>query len=233
MTDIATVTVPKRRGRPRKRPTEQTVEAAAFEPSPQPTGLSAAPAPAPSAPEAAPPPPPEREEMRAAESRTVEMRADDPRAEAERIAAEWFGHLDSLGPHKDKYYVDPAKFPDGWMYEWRMHSVLGKEDPQYQVYLQRSRFRFVPAKRHPELVPSGANPDSAIIIDGMALMERPQTITDFQKARDKRDAMAPIDNIRAKMAGVPQGQFPRDADPRTAPQIKTEFRPPELAAAKA
>ncbi len=221
------------RGRPRKLAAQQAAPAS-------PAGLSAAPAAeAPQAAVALPPvqggalaapAAPQREEVRPADPRAEDIRAEDPRAEAERLAAEWFGHLDSLGPQKDRYYVDPTKIPDGWSYEWRTYTVVGKENPQYQVQLQRAGWRTVPAKRHPELMPKGYDPDGAILIDGMMLMERPKAITDFQRDRDRRDANAPIENIRAKMAGAPQGQFPRDADPRTAPKINTVFAAPDTAA---
>ncbi len=223
------------RGRPRKLPGASETTTAPQTTAP--AGLSAVPAaslqPEPviaAAPALAAEP--IREEPRAPETR-ADLRADDPRAEAERIAAEWFGHLDSLGPHKDKYYVDPTKMPDGWSYEWRTYTVVGKENPQYQVQLQRASWRPVPARRHPELMPRDYDPNSSILIDGMMLMERPKAITDFQKARDHRDANAPIENIRAKLSGVPQGQFPRDADPRTAPVIKTGYQAPDIAAVKA
>ena len=227
----ATPAKPKR-GRPRKLPNTDPPPVAAAAPA----GLSAAPSPpAPIMAETAAPPPvadPQRDEPRMADVRP-DVRGEDPRAEAERVAAEWFGHLDSLGPHKDKYYVDPTKIPDAWSYEWRAFTVVGKENPQYQMTLQRGRWRPVPAKRHPELVPSGYDPEGAILIDGMMLMERPKVITDYQKARDHRDALAPIENIRAKLSGAPANQFPRDADPRTAPNIKTAYRAPDIVAGKA
>lgn len=216
------------RGRPRKLPTQQEGGVPAVAEVPAATaGLSATPVVAPASTEA-PQPEGQREEPRAADVRT-DMRAEDPRAEAERIAAEWFGHLDSLGPHKDKYYVDPTKIPDGWSYEWRTYTVVGKENPQYQVQLQRAGWRAVPTSRHPELMPKGWT-DGVILIDGMMLMERPKQITDFQKERDRRDANAPIENIRAKLAGAPQGHFPRTADARTAPRLDTAFAPPDATA---
>lgn len=224
--------VKRRPGRPRKLP---QAEAAAPAPAPAPAaeaapaGLSAAPVSAPDRLGLAPPQAEAlREDPRAADVR-ADLRAEDPRAEAERIAAEWFGHLDSLGPHKDKYYVDPTKIPDGWSYEWRTYTVVGKENPQYQVQMQRAGWRPVPTKRHPELMPKDWA-EGVILIDGMMLMERPKAITDFQRERDKREANAPIENIRAKLSGVPQGHFPRDADPRTAPQVKVAYQAPDIPA---
>jgi hypothetical protein len=224
------------RGRPRKLTAQQAAPAA-------PAGLSAAPAAEAPQASAVPPPvqgealaapaAPQREEVRAADPRAEDIRAEDPRAEAERLAAEWFGHLDSLGPQKDRYYVDPTKIPDSWSYEWRTYTVVGKENPQYMVQLQRAGWRPVPVRRHPELMPAGYDGSAAILIDGMMLMERPKMITDHQKERDRREAVAPIENIRAKLAGAPQGQFPRDADARTAPKVSTVYTAPDIAAQKA
>lgn len=221
------------RGRPRKLPMTEGAPAA----PPAPAGLSAAPEPtladmiATEIPVAPSPAAPLREEPRAADVRAEAPRAEDPRAEAERLANEWFGHLDSLGPHKDKYYVDPTKIPDGWSYEWRTYSVVGKENPQYHVQLQRAAWRPVMTSRHPELMPKGH--EGVVLVDGMMLMERPRAITEFQQQRDRREANAPIENIRAKLSGAPANQFPRDSDARTAPRIKTEFGPMDIPAAKA
>lgn len=226
---IEASTAKRGRGRPRKLPTNAPTEPAATAAEPvAAVGLSAAPVIAPPPAAAPPQESAQREELRPTEPHAVEMRAEDPRAEAERIAREWFGHLDSLGPHKDKYYVDPTKIPDGWSYEWRTYTVVGKENPQYQVQLQRAGWRAVPTKRHPELMPKDWA-DGVILIDGMMLMERPKAITDFQKERDRRDANAPIENIRAKLAGAPQGQFPRGVGGAPA-AVNTAFAPPDMPA---
>lgn len=218
-------TTKRRPGRPRKHP--ETKDAAS--PPVVPTGLSAGlsagdggSALAPPAPEPrpVPPPAPPREEMR------PDMRAEGSREEADRLAREWFSHLDSLGPQRDKYHVDPAKIPDGWSYEWRTFTVVNKENPQYQVEMQRAGWRPVPAKRHPELMPKGWK-DAVVLIDGMMLMERPRAITEFQQERDSRAARAPIEHIRAKLTGVPQGQFPRGVGGAPA-NVSTQFGPMDM-----
>lgn len=225
------VTTKRRPGRPRKLPGVEAPPAAsqpAAAPRPAvPAGLSAAPVAAPPAVLVPAPVDALREEPRPIEVR-AELRAEDPRAEADRIAAEWFGHLDSLGPHKDKYYVDPSKIPDGWSYEWRTYTVVGKENPQYQVQMQRAGWRPVPAKRHPELMPKDWA-EGVVLIDGMMLMERPKAITDFQRERDKREADAPIKNIKDKLSGAPQGQFPRGVGGAPA-AVNTAYAPPDTPA---
>lgn len=156
------------------------------------------------------------------------QRDEDPRAAAMRRAQEWFKHIDSLPDGTDRFYIDPHKIPDGWTYEWKRWATVGKEDPQYQVSLQQTAWSPVPAKRHPELMPTGFG-GATIDIDGMRLMERPEMITNYQKERDRRAAEAPLKGLKSKLATAPPGQFERD-NPGGAPPIKlsTRFEPPAI-----
>lgn len=154
-----------------------------------------------------------------------EARPENSREEAERKAREWFAHIDSLPDGQDKYYIDPRKIPDGWTYEWKTHEVLGKQDPQYQVALAQTAWQTVPASRHPEMMPAGFR-GATIDISGMRLMERPQLITAYQVAKDKRNAQAPINNIRAKLGAAPAGTFERGTHPGAPVTVKADFGPP-------
>ena len=53
----------------------------------------------------------------------------------------------------DEFYIDPSDIPDGWSYEWKRRTVLGAEDPAYQVALARSGCEPVPTSRHPSYMP--------------------------------------------------------------------------------
>ncbi len=165
----------------------------------------------------------ERPEMR------EPMREESSREAADRKAREWFQHIDSLPAGRDKYFVDPNAIPDGWTYEWKTHTVVGKENPQYQVELQRSAWTPVPANRHPEMMPTGFG-GATIDIDGMRLMERPKAITAFQKAKDERNARAPVQNIREKLSGAPAGTFERGGHPGAPVAVKTAYGPPDAKA---
>lgn len=77
--------------------------------------------------------------------------------------------------------------PQGWTYEWRRYSVLGKEDPQNMMEMNRLGFEPVPASRHPELMPAGYAGET-IIKKGQILMERPSVLTDESRAREKLEA---------------------------------------------
>ena len=73
-----------------------------------------------------------REDMRAGQ------REDDPRARAERRAAEIRKHLKGdTSDGADRFWVDPAIVPDGWSYEWKRKTIWGKEDPAHEVELAR------------------------------------------------------------------------------------------------
>lgn len=134
--------------------------------------------------------------------------ADDPRARAARRAAELREH-GSLEDGSDKFAIDPKMVPDGWSYEYRTYTVLGKEDPSYQVTLANAGWEAVPAARHRELMPAGYQ-GGTILRDGMMLMERPLEITEEAKRRDQKNAR---DQVRAKEAqltgAAPPGEFDR------------------------
>src|ERR1700685_1506786 len=74
---------------------------------------------------------------------------EDPRTRAARRTAELMDHgmADADGA-QDKFHIDPAIIPEGWSYEYRRHSVLGKDDPSYEVTLAQRGWEAVPADRH-------------------------------------------------------------------------------------
>lgn len=88
----------------------------------------------------------------------------------------------------DKFWIDPDIIPDGVTYEWKRQTVLGYEDPGYQVELAENGWEPVMAERHPHYMPPGYS--GPITRDGMILMERPAYLTaearheEMQAARD-------------------------------------------------
>jgi hypothetical protein len=135
--------------------------------------------------------------------------ANESLARAARRTAELQEHGSIGDDGADKFYIDPRMVPEGWSYEYRMFTVLGKEDPSYQVRLRNSGWDPVPVSRHPELMPLGYT-GNTIILDGMMLMERPLVITEEQKQRDRKNAS---DQVRAKeqqlTGAAPPGEFER------------------------
>jgi hypothetical protein len=89
----------------------------------------------------------------------------------------------------DRYAIPTEIIPDGWVYQWKRHSVLGQEDPGYAAELAQVGFTPVPAERHPgRFLPAGYT--GSIIIGGMILMERPVELENEAKAEDRARARA-------------------------------------------
>jgi hypothetical protein len=186
---------PRRRGRPRKDPSEAPV-------------VKNEPIESPSV---------ERPPMRS------EMRERDPRSEAERRAAEILGHLGSMDEGVDDFYINPSKVPDGWTYEWKRKTIYGQEDPAYEVQLARNGWTPVPASRHPEMMPKSGG-HQTIIRKGQILMERPQIVTDQVVNANNRRARDQVRAKESQLSAAPQGQFDRD-HAQVRPKINKGYEP--------
>lgn len=156
-----------------------------------------------------------REEMR------TSQREEDPRARAERRAAEVRKHLKGdTSEGADRFWVDPQIIPDGWSYEWKRKTIWGKEDPAHEVELARQGWEAVPAGRHPQMMPKGNW--QTIERDGMILMERPKVLTEDIHKDNLRKAKLQVKAKEAQLNQAPDGTFERD-DPRVKPSIKKSF----------
>lgn len=141
---------------------------------------------------------------------------------AKKRAEEIRKHIGDLDEGTDDFHVDPEKIPDGWTYEWKRHTVFGKEDPTYNVSLRRMGWTPVPANRHPEMMPTG-NGEDTILRKGMILMERPEEITEEMRAIDRKRAR---DQVRAKeqqLTDAPAGQFERMNKDKPLSKVKKSF----------
>jgi hypothetical protein len=118
----------------------------------------------------------------------------------------------------DRYKIDLTNVPSDWSYEWKRKTLLGKEDPSYEVNLARGGWEPVPVERHPEMMPAGYK-GHTIELDGMMLMERPRELTDEAKDIEKRRARAQVIAKEAQLYDTPDGTLPRDADARVKPRI--------------
>jgi len=152
------------------------------------------------------------------------IRDDDPRAAAARRAAQIRGHLGDMDEGTDEFRA--PKPPDGWEYEWKRKTVLGQEDPAYQVQLARMGWEPVPTSYHPEMMPGMGNFPN-IERKGQSLMMRPAVISDEARAIERRRAK---DQIRAKEAQLnvaPDGHFERN-EKSVRPNIKKGYSPIEV-----
>jgi hypothetical protein len=136
-----------------------------------------------------------------------EMREEDPRERARKRAAEVRDHIGTMDEGVDEFSLPTA--PDGWTYEWKRKTVLGAEDPAYQVHLKRVGWEEVPTKRHPEMMP-GKNANEFIERKGMVLMERPTELVEEARSIELRRARAQVRSKEEQLTHAPDGQFGRD-----------------------
>lgn len=149
-------------------------------------------------------------------------REEDPRTRAARRALELREQVNSDDDGTDKFYIDPKTIPDGWSYEWKTFTVLGKENPSYQVAMAHKGWEAVPCSRHPHLMPINHQGET-IEREGMILMERPLEITQEAKARDLRIARAQVRGKEEQLAGAPVGTFGRDNKGTPLANVKKSF----------
>lgn len=168
-----------------------------------------------------------RPEMTSAEAERPpmrdEMRMEDPRAAAERRAAEILEHLGGdIDTSTDEFYFDPHAVPDGWTYEWKRHTVFNAPDPSYEVALRRMGWMPVPANRHPEMMPAGSATNT-ILRKGMVLMERPATVTSRVMELDRKRARDQVRGKEEQLSAAPQGQFERNNKGNSMSTVKKGY----------
>jgi hypothetical protein len=131
-----------------------------------------------------------------------------PQRPPQRDLSVLYEEEDTGGP----FQVDAATVPDGMSYEWRRVTYAGKEDVRHQARAHRRHWTPVPKKRHPEIVGREAaekDPEGAIVVDGLMLMERPSVITkEAAGLRDER-ARERVRNQVKSLKLTPEGQLPR------------------------
>ncbi len=149
-------------------------------------------------------------------------REEDPRARAARRALELREQTASDDDGVDKFYIDPKLIPDGWSYEWKTYTVLGKENPSYQVAMAHKGWEAVPRSRHPQLMPINYQGET-IEREGLILMERPLEITNEAKARDLRIARAQVRGKEEQLGASPAGTFDRANKDQSLVKVKKSF----------
>lgn len=160
---------------------------------------------------------PSRPEMRPT------MREEDPRTRAARRAAELRDHRSGdMDDGIDEFYIDPSDIPEGWAYEWKRKTVLGAEDPAYQVALARAGWEPVPTSRHPSYMPiSGDYP--YIERKGMILMERPLEITEEARNAELRKARQQVRQKEAQLNSAEGGQFERSNKDQSLVKVRKSY----------
>jgi len=150
------------------------------------------------------------------------LRDEDPRVAAARRAAEIRGNIGSLDQGQDEFVAPTA--PDGWTYEWKRRTVMGQEDPGYQIHLARMGWEPVPTARHPEMMPTGGA-RANIERKGMVLMMRPSVITEEVREADRRRALGQVSAKEQQLNQAPDGQFERTNKDSSMAKIKKAYEP--------
>ena len=109
----------------------------------------------------------------------------DSRARAEARVRQLRGNPELSGLDRDKYWAPPP--PDGWDYQWRLKSVMGRDEIDQIRQDELNGWEAVPLSRHPDLMPKGWQ-GSTIEVGGLVLMERPLVFTQEARAEEKRAA---------------------------------------------
>jgi hypothetical protein len=124
----------------------------------------------------------------------------------------------------DEFYIDSSDIPPGWDYQWKRVSLLGKEDPAYQVQLARGGWWPVPTKRHPHFMPLDTD-SPTITRKGMMLMERPMELTREAQRIERDRARNQVRIKEQQLAQAPAGQFERDNEGSSLASIKKTHVP--------
>lgn len=98
------------------------------------------------------------------------------------------------------------RFPDV-SFEFKRKSCYGQEDPSHMALMRRQGWEPVYAEDVPEMVPEGTS--GAMETDGLALMARPQELTDRARAEVKRLSDAQMQAQQLKNGLAPNGHAPR------------------------
>lgn len=124
----------------------------------------------------------------------------------------------------DEFYFPTSMVPDGWTYDWKRWSVLNQEDPHYQTGLRQMGWDYVPASRHPEMMPLNST-DKFIMRKGLVLMERPAEITEMVKKRDLKKARDQVQRKEEQLTSPPPGQFNRNNKDDSLVKVRRSYSP--------
>lgn len=109
----------------------------------------------------------------------------------------------------DNFAVPLNEVPAGWSYQWNAVTVLNqnmKEIERGDLLMHENGWRPVPASRHPgRWTPVGY--EGSIIIEGLRLEERPESLTQWAQQEDEQRAKAQVrdrtDALRLTQKALP------------------------------
>ena len=113
----------------------------------------------------------------------------------------------SNGRFPDKFWYDETKRPAGQAYQWIPVTILGQDNRQHVIEMNRYHWQPVPADRHPEITGEGGG--KTIVIGGQMLMERPQYLSDESREEERRAAENQVNSQMERLGQAPPGTMQR------------------------
>ena len=106
--------------------------------------------------------------------------------------------------------------------EWKRHTLLGQQDPAYEMELKRKGWLPVQSHMMPGMMPPGYK--GPIVRDGMMLYERPQELTDEARHEAITEAFEVIRTTEKRLGIASPGEATRD-HPDAQPRIVKTYEP--------
>lgn len=141
---------------------------------------------------------------------TRDMAREPSRANASVIGRDG-EELSRRRPEAGGDIYEKVKAQPGWSLQWNSVAALGKEIDEQQIQMHENGWRPVPASRYPGVfTPHGY--EGSIVVKGLRLEERPETLTleaqyeDHQRAQKQtRDQTDALRLTQAKLPGADVG----------------------------
>lgn len=115
------------------------------------------------------------------------------------------------GQIADRYELPEDMLADftarGMSVEWKRETLIGANDPSYDVFLREQGWEPVDGDRFPGFVMAGHQ--GPIRRDGMILMERPVELTQEAMAEDRDNARRAVAIKEQQLQGTAAGEFQR------------------------
>lgn len=101
------------------------------------------------------------------------------------------------------YHIPRELIPEGWVYQWCRESTAGEPDLANMARLKRNGWREVPENRHPEY---------PIRLDGLLLMECPETFVEQSRREERMKAKMELEvGKKPRNESLKPGYFDQDA----------------------
>ena len=143
-------------------------------------------------------------------ARRLDSPAEDQRDGQRTASIRDWPKREQVDPTEDKLALPPSVVvPDGFVYERKRYSILGKPDLAHYNRMLRGGWRPVPAKRHPEISADPDSPGDMIMQDGLVLMERPVSYNVEARREERARAAMQVGTQLTRIGHNAEGTAPR------------------------